>query len=71
MAPFVSFKAQIRAFSSDFCAEVPSCKAVGQITKAMFVIAPHADLSLSWIKLLPSMKQIGLHLAKVCQSNLA
>ena len=71
MAPFVSFKAQIRAFSSEFWAEVPSCKAVAQITNSKFIIATHAYLILSWIKLLPSMKQIGLHLAKVCQSNLA
>ena len=32
MAPFVSFKACVKAFSSAFWAEVPSCKTVAQIT---------------------------------------
>lgn len=44
MAPFVSFKAQIRAFSSEFWAEVPSCKAVAQITESKSIITAPAYL---------------------------
>ena len=39
MAPFASFKGQVKAFTSAFWAEVPGHKAVAQITESQSTTA--------------------------------
>jgi hypothetical protein len=56
MAPFASFKGQVKAFTSAFWAEVPGHKAVAQITESKSITDTPEYLIPFWMKLLPSMK---------------